>query len=224
MIILSAILSISQLRHIDYIIRNTINPIDDINRRNLLDVENNWHYTVFLQAVNRYLLVKEEHNEFDDDFHYALNSFLHYVDWMLQNENPYLDNPENLEFPNFTWAAQDIRKANIFFGAAYFDINNSDKYLKKANFFKSYVINTLNETVTSSYTRILSILMQNQTPLHFHQPKNKLFELDRSSKYQINKSYTSYHYFINLFFILLKALANFSITKELTWIKSRIGR
>ena len=53
-------------------------------------------------------------NEIDEDFFYAKDSLLHYTDWMLENELPYLDKANLLEFPNHTWVAQDIRKAYIF--------------------------------------------------------------------------------------------------------------
>ena len=39
---------------------------------------------------------------------------LHFARWMADHERPYLDRPELLEFPTETWAAQDIRKSEIF--------------------------------------------------------------------------------------------------------------
>jgi hypothetical protein len=32
---------------------------------------------------------------------------------MLHHERPYLDHPEQLEYPTETWAAHDLRKANV---------------------------------------------------------------------------------------------------------------
>ena len=37
---------------------------------------------------------------------------------MAANERPYLDRPEELEFPTETWAAQDLRKGNVLLMAA----------------------------------------------------------------------------------------------------------
>ena len=39
---------------------------------------------------------------------------------MLHNERPYFDHPEQLEFPTETWAAQELRKANVLRLAAKF--------------------------------------------------------------------------------------------------------
>ena len=36
---------------------------------------------------------------------YGRASLLHYARWMADNEYPYLDKPEILEYPNETWAA-----------------------------------------------------------------------------------------------------------------------
>ena len=49
---------------------------------------------------------------------YARASLLHYARWMAEHEYPYLDKPEILEYPTETWAAQDMRKSEIFKYAA----------------------------------------------------------------------------------------------------------
>ena len=41
---------------------------------------------------------------------YAREVLLNYAHWMVEHERPYLERPEKLEYPNETWAAQDIRK------------------------------------------------------------------------------------------------------------------
>ena len=86
--------------------------------RNLLDAENRWFYTMFLQALGRYLDYKAELGQLDFMYAYARASLLHYARWMAEHEYPYLDKPEILEYPTETWAAQDMRKSEIFKYAA----------------------------------------------------------------------------------------------------------
>ena len=146
------------------IIRETASPRDDIARRELENVEATWFYTVFLQAVARFLHIKRSAGQLDSDFAFGRQLLLHYTDWMLLHEYPYLEKPEVLEYPNTTWAAQDIRKACLFAHAACLDAGRADAYRSKAAFFRQYVANSLRDDPTASYTRILSILMQNRIP------------------------------------------------------------
>jgi hypothetical protein len=96
------------------LIRRSIHPADDIADRNLLNLEYRWSYTVFLSVLARYLDLKAEAGELDRMYAYARASLLSYACWMLENEEPYFDHPEKLEFPTETWAAQEFRKANVF--------------------------------------------------------------------------------------------------------------
>jgi hypothetical protein len=101
------------LEFAEVLIRRCIHPQDDIESLHLLDVEKSWSYTVFLRALSKYLDVKSEAGQFDAMFHYAQSSFVHYALWMLEHEKPYFDQIDRLEFPTETWAAQDLRKANV---------------------------------------------------------------------------------------------------------------
>ncbi len=94
------------------LIRRTIHPADDVAARDLLDVENRWSYTMHLAAVARYLDVKIELNELDFMYGYAQAALVRYAEWMVDNETPYFDNPEKLEYPTEAWAVQELRKAN----------------------------------------------------------------------------------------------------------------
>ena len=51
-------------------------------------------------------------------YSYARITLLRYADWMAEHEYPFLDKPEKLEFPTETWAAQDMRKVEVFQWAA----------------------------------------------------------------------------------------------------------
>jgi hypothetical protein len=102
------------LAYAETLIRRCVHPADDIARHDLLDVEERWSYTVFLVALARYLDVKAEAGGLDGMFRYARAALLHYAAWMADHEEPYLDHPEKLEYPTETWAAQELRKANVF--------------------------------------------------------------------------------------------------------------
>ena len=100
------------------LVRRSIHPEDDLAAANLLNAEKNWSYTMFLAAVDRFLSIKEEAGQIDDAYAYAQASFVHYASWMAEHERPYLDRPEDLEYPTEAWAAQEFRKANVLRRAA----------------------------------------------------------------------------------------------------------
>ncbi len=100
------------------LIRRCVHPSDDIAARELLDVERRWSYTIFFAALARYLDVKAEAGELDFMYAYARASLIHYAAWMLDNERPYFDQRDKLEFPTEAWAAQEFRKANVLRMAA----------------------------------------------------------------------------------------------------------
>ncbi len=75
-------------------------------------MENRWFYTMFLQ-LGKYLDHKAELGQLDATYAYARASLLHYARWMADHEVPTLSRPEILEYPNETWAAQDVRKFEV---------------------------------------------------------------------------------------------------------------
>ncbi|MBI3463902.1 MAG: hypothetical protein HY000_12720 [Planctomycetes bacterium] len=101
------------LLHAETLLRRSIHPADDVDARDLLNVEVRWSYTVFLSVLARYLDLKVEADMLDEMYAYAQASLLRYARWMAENERPYLDHPERLALPTETWPAQDFRKANV---------------------------------------------------------------------------------------------------------------
>lgn len=150
------------IQRVAYIIRQTIAPQDDISAtRDLANVENCWFYTVFLQAVCRYLDI-QLHIGKNHDYHYAVACLLHYADWMAVNEYPYLEKPDILEYPNQTWSAQDLRKVAVLsIAATYADASRAASYRAKAAEIKQYVVHAITHSDEKHYTRILALLMQN---------------------------------------------------------------
>lgn len=95
------------------LIRRCIHPRDDLAEHDLLNAEDYWSYTIFLEALGRYLRFKASAGQVDCWYAYGRASLLHYAEWMAEHEVPYLDHPEKLEYPTETWAAQDFRKAHV---------------------------------------------------------------------------------------------------------------
>jgi hypothetical protein len=100
------------------LVRRCVHPQDDIAAIGLDEPEYRWSYLVFLQVLAKYLALKKEMKEQDDDFHYARDSLLHYAKWMLANERPYAEQLQKVLLPTETWPAQDVRKARVLEAAA----------------------------------------------------------------------------------------------------------
>ncbi len=206
------------------VITHTAHPLESISQRNLGDHENNWFYTVFLQAVVRYLFLKEQINEIDDDYWYARHTFMHYCQWMKENESFYLDNPEQLEFPNDTWCAQEIRKANLFYYASYFSAGKAPEYIEKADKFHDYVTEHLTHSEEAHHTRILSILMQNDGVRQKFADKPRSPIAYQSKHYNAAPSYSVKRVILSYFKDTAKLLMNFSPSSEWQWIRHRISK
>jgi hypothetical protein len=146
----------------EQLIRRCIHPADDIAARNLLDAENRWFYTVFLQSLGRYLSDKAELGRIDRMYAYARASLLHYARWMADHEYPYLDKPEILEYPTETWAAQDMRKCEVFQLAALHATGaERARFLERADFFFRYSVRTLSGMATRTLARPVVLLLSN---------------------------------------------------------------
>jgi hypothetical protein len=145
------------------LLRHSLHPEDDLSGRDLLNAEIAWSYTVLLSAVAKFLDKKAELVEFDGSFAHARASLLAYAEWMAEHEYPYLEKPEILEYPNETWAAQDLRKSVVFYQAARYadSIEQQKVFLERARFFFSYAREELPKHPTSSFTRPVVLMLQN---------------------------------------------------------------
>lgn len=150
----------SWLGKAEQLIRRCIHPADDIDARQLLDAERRWSYTVFLQVLTRYLAHKAERGAHDAMSAYAADSLLAYARWMRVHEYPYLDKPEILEYPNETWSAQDIRKAEVLYAAA--ELSGPDEragFIERADFFFDHSVEALAASPTATLTRPMVLLL-----------------------------------------------------------------
>jgi len=142
------------------IIANTISPEDDIDQRDLQNVELTWFYTVFLQALCRFIYIKEQRLESDFDYSYAVNTLRHYANWMIDNEYVYLEKPDILEFPNDTWTGQDLRKLCVLsFARAYLTCN--EVVDTKLTALRKGIYERLSTSTEADSTRVLCLMMQN---------------------------------------------------------------
>lgn len=207
------------IQRIECIIFNTAHPNEDITARQLEDVENTWFYTVYLQALCRYLDAKHQIQQYDDSFYYARDTLLQYADWMLENEYPYLEKPEILEYPNHTWTAQDIRKAFVFHAAYFYSPQHNAAYLEKGRFFANYVQQTLENEPTRQYTRILAILMQNDDYPRYSQLPDKPFA---ERKQWPTATYQQQSLLAGLAKQCWYRLTRFSPAKEYRWLSLRL--
>ena len=179
---------------------------------------------IFLQSVAYYLDGKYQEKDFDESFAYSISAFIHYLEWVVEHETPFLSDLDKLEYPNHTWVAQDLRKANLLYIASIFDPSNQEKYLKKGRYFEEYVCSKLGEEETNYFSRILIILMQNDfEPSLYKIPKD---ERDLYSSRFIEDCPPPMRSISNIMFSIIKDLTyrlfNFSYSIEKKWISFRI--
>ncbi len=200
----------------EHIIYNTLSPQDDIELRDLKNIELYWSYTVLLQSLCKYLSIRKQTP--DKNFSFVRDCLLHYAKWMLKNEKPYLATPELLVYPNDTWVAQDIRKAYIFYYAH--QLTGEPQYLGACKYFTEYVSEMLSDEGVMKSTRILVILMQN----HFSVESNLNFPR------QLNQSFGELnhqtlvgpvHILAAFLSDIFNRMLRFSISKEYRWFKHR---
>ncbi len=142
------------------LIRRVIHPADDVPARDLLDAENWWFYTMFLQALGKYLDHKIELGQLDAMYARGRASLLHYARWMAAHEYPYLEKPERLEYPTETWAAQDMRKSEVFwFAWLHAEGEERERFRERARFFYEYSVNALSGMSTRTLCRPVVLLL-----------------------------------------------------------------
>ncbi len=144
------------------LIRRCIHPQEKIHLLRLDDIEYRWSYTVFLQAIGKYLDLKAECGELDEMYAYARSSLLHFAAWMAEHEVPYKDVLDRVLIPTETWPAQDFRKANVFcIAVKYASAEQRKVFLEKADFFFERAAGDLRSFETHTLTRPLVLLMTN---------------------------------------------------------------
>jgi len=223
--------SLTRDRHylltVEKVIQQSMHPRDNISLRKLDQIESSWSYLVYLQAVCKYLDLKISLQEMDDACLYAKDALLHYVNWMLENESPFLQNSENIEnveYPNHTWTAQDLRKANLFYAASLYSEDKKERYLEAAKFYVRFVEETLAGEETRSYSRILILLMQNdlQESGLDYDAAEKCRNAVASKPYSLPPHYSISGILLGFFKDIGSRVLNLSLKEEKRWLNFRI--
>lgn len=216
------------LSQVANILQRTLHPQDDISLRDLLNAEIGWSYTVLLVSVTKYLDKKSELNQYDESFQHARLSLLHYASWMAENEYPYLDKPEILEYPNETWSAQDLRKSVIFYQAARYtsDKSQQDLFVQKSRFFYGYAENELKKHESSKYTRPVALILQNG----WVGERLSLGEAIPLFPQQTKETFARKIPYLNLWSVvkrlmwdLGRVVGKTNLKREVAWLKARMG-
>jgi len=153
------------LNRAEQVIRDSIHPEDNIDQRNLLDIELGWSYLILMASIARYLWIKRQLAQIDDAYHHARKSLLHYTNWMQIHERPFLQESGQLEFANDTWVAQDVRKAMLMFNAAELtQCQEAESYIAKGEKWLGNSCTSLAKSREKHFSRILVILAQNHGP------------------------------------------------------------
>jgi len=143
------------------LLHRSIHPRDDLEKRNLLDAENRWSYTVHLHVVGKFLDTMVERDRLDAEYAYARASLLSYARWMAEHERPILAAPDELEYPNETWAAQEIRKSDVFKFAALHALGEErERFVERGEWFFRESLRSLASFDTKGYVRPVAILMR----------------------------------------------------------------
>lgn len=213
------------LRRAEQVIGGTFSPHDNIADRHLADVETSWFYTIFLQAVARFLEVKKQYGEMHTvSYLTASSAFMKYALWIAACDTPYLTNPSILEYPNDTWVAQDIRKAAILCYASNYaqDQAQREMLLNRATFFYRYVVETLQRSPTRHYSRILAILMQNHGVYGYFTRPSTAWTPVASATPPSPSPYRSRGVILrNALRAVLASMMRFSLRRELGWLRHR---
>jgi hypothetical protein len=144
----------------EQLVKRCVHPEQDLEALTLLDAENRWFYTMFLQSLGRYLDHKAELGQLDDMYAYGRATLLHYARWMAQFEYPFLEKPEILEYPTETWVAQDMRKCEVFqLASRHARGEERARFQERARFFFDYVTRTLPAMPTRTLCRPVVLLM-----------------------------------------------------------------
>lgn len=201
------------LQHAEHLIAGAVHPDDDQDKMDLLNAEIHWFYTVFLQALGRYLDIKRAFGQMDDAFVFARHVLVNYACWMLKNEYPYLEKPQILEFPNETWAAQDLRKSDIFAVASFYCQDElRPAFEEKSHFFFTHAMQELASFDTRTFTRPMALVMTNGMPF-------MEMALRNTSPFRAHTDPSVFpHQKKSLLKRYIKNLMRFSLSREKAWI------
>ena len=207
------------------VIGKTIHPADVIEHRNLLDIEARWSYLILLASLFRYLQLKRQLDCEDEQYNFTKTSLLRYTHWMLKNERSFLFDKTQLEFPNDTWVAQDIRKAMLMFQASELDYENSAQYRRQGQKWLDEVTTALQNSQERQLTRVIVILMQNYGPQSLTTSPPLIDEHVTFISRQWTPPIMTWKLLISrIGRRTIRAILTFRPLREITWLTRRLDR
>lgn len=201
--------------YVDYVLESTFSSDDNIDARSLGEIEQNWSYTVFLQAVLKYLVDKETTGELDAPYIRNRAAWCHYLRWMLEHEKPYRDMEESLEFANITWSAQDIRKAALLAAAPKYMPELAEQFRAASKRYAERTSHDLAAAPESSHTRVQALLLQSIGSYYEGSPISDGVAVlaPPPSAFRPEGTFSS----------IVRSLFRLNIKRELNWWRARVG-
>jgi hypothetical protein len=148
------------LNKAEQLIRRCTHPKQDIASLRLDHIETRWYYTVYLQAIGKYLDYKIDIGQLDGMYAYGQAVLLHFARWMNDHERPYLDQRDKLEYPTETWPAQDMRKCEVFqYAYRHATGAERERFRERAAFYFKHSTETLGSMATRTYCRPVVLMM-----------------------------------------------------------------
>ena len=207
------------------IIRMTAHPAELPAERDLLDIERNWSYLIMLQSVCRFIAVCRSDSLEADSAEYCQQLVLVFAKWMADSEQPFLSQAALLDFPNETWAAQDIRKAWVLSAAAKLDSSAfRQEFEERSCAFESYVAGALNGRPNAAHTRIIVLLMQSRVADTRKMPSTETSNASGATfEFASVPTWTITSFVMHLLTRFGSALLALSLRRELKWFRSRFA-
>ncbi len=147
------------LAQAERVLQNSLHPNDDIDARDLGNIEVTWSYLVLLGTLPRYLRLKTIIGQQDVVFLQMAAAFHRYCSWMAEHEQPFLTKPEVLEFPNETWSAQDMRKVMLLRQAAQLFPADAELFLAPAERWYHWLQQRLLVSKELEFARVQVLLL-----------------------------------------------------------------
>ncbi|MFZ8198260.1 hypothetical protein [Alteromonas portus] len=215
----------SDIQAASYIIEHTVSPTDDLDQLQLDNVEATWFYTVFLQAVCRFISLKEQRDECDSSYQYAVDSLTHYANWMAMNEYAYLDKPDILEFPNQTWSGQDLRKLCVLhFASNYLTEKQRKLAEEKAEQLAEAIYQRLDTSIETSTTRVLCLMMQNAHYSGYKQAARPLLSTSTQKRQALTEKSSSLSFLLSQLIDLSPSRERKQLVKRFPQLQKWLGK
>ena len=215
----------SDIEAASYIIEHTVSPNDDFDQLQLDNVEATWFYTVFLQALCRFISLKEQRCECDSSYRYAVDSLTHYANWMAVSEYAYLDKPDILEFPNQTWTGQDLRKLCVlYFASNYLTKTQRTIAEQKAEQLADTIYQRLSASTETNTTRVLCLMMQNGHYSGFKQASRPLLTTSTQKGQTLTKKSSSLSYLLTHIFAFSPSRERKQLVKRFPQFQKWLGK